>query len=133
MCPQELKTCKRIGYEYFCEELFVVKSKNRYSCTSAIYFNLGSEIIKESCEFNFYFNKTDVKPAVLDAGYQIILANWPSYKNIICAHNNNIPLNIPSHPYVLLSRSILCNCNIEAESNFLLKLLVACKENEKQI
>ena len=31
--PQELNTCKRIGYKYFCEELFVVKSKNKYSCT----------------------------------------------------------------------------------------------------
>ena len=131
MHPQELNTCKRIGYEYFCEELFVVRSKNKYSCTSAIYFNLGSEIIKESHEFNFYFNKTDVKPAVLDGGYQIILENWLSYKKIICAHNNNIPLNIPSHPYVLLNRSILCNCNIEAESNFLLKSLAACGENER--
>ena len=64
--PQELNICKRIGYEYFCEELFIVKSKNRYSCASAIYFNLESEIIKESCEFNFFFNITDVKPAVLD-------------------------------------------------------------------
>ena len=117
---------KRIGYEYFCEELFFAKSKNKYSCTSTIYFNLGSDIIKESCEFNFYFNESDVKPAVLDGGYQIILANWPSYKRIIFAHNNNIPLNIPSHPYALLNRSILCKCDMEAESNFLLKLLAAC-------
>ena len=72
-----------------------------------------------------------MKPAVLDGGYQIILMNWPSYKRIICAHNNNIPIDIPSHPYVLLNRSILCNCDIEAESNFLLKLLAACRENDK--
>ena len=72
-----------------------------------------------------------MKPAVLDGGHQIILANWPSYKRIICIHNNNIPIDIPSHPYVLLDRSNLCNCNIEAESNFLLELLVACGENEK--
>ena len=26
--PQELNNCKQIGYEYFCEELFVVKSKH---------------------------------------------------------------------------------------------------------
>ena len=32
---QELNTCKRIGYEYFCEELFVVKSKHKFSCASA--------------------------------------------------------------------------------------------------
>ena len=36
---QELSTCKKIGYEYYCDELFVVKSKTRYICTSAIYFN----------------------------------------------------------------------------------------------
>ena len=53
MQSQELGTCKKIGYEYYCEELFVVKSKSRYSCTSAIYFNLGPEIIKENCEFDF--------------------------------------------------------------------------------
>ena len=129
--PQELNTCKRIGYEYFCEELFVVKSNNRYWCANAIYFNLGYKIIKKRFEFNFYFNKTDVKPAVLEGGYQIILVNWPSYKRIICTCNNNIPIDIPSHPYVLLNRSILCNCNIEAESNFLLKPLAAFGENEK--
>ena len=37
LCTQELKMCKKIGYEYYCEELFVVKSKTRYSCTSTIY------------------------------------------------------------------------------------------------
>ena len=40
---QELRTCKRIGYEFYCDELFVVKHKSKYSCKSAIYFNLNSE------------------------------------------------------------------------------------------
>ena len=111
--PQELNTCKRIGYEYFCEQLIVVKSKHKYSCASTVYFNLNHEI-KENCDFSFYFNKTDITPS---GGHQIILANWPSYKRIICTHNNNIPVNIPSHPYVLLDRNILCNCDIEAQSN----------------
>ena len=39
ICPQELNNCKKIGYEYFCEELFVVKSKHQYSCATAVYFN----------------------------------------------------------------------------------------------
>ena len=43
---QELKMCEKIGYEYYCEELFVVKSKMRYSCTSAIYFNLEADVIR---------------------------------------------------------------------------------------
>ena len=50
---------------------------------------------------------------------------------MICTYNNNIPVNIPSHPYVLLDRNILCNCDIEAESNFLLESLGTCREHEK--
>ena len=124
---QELKMCKRIGYEYYCEELFVIKSKMRYSCASTIYFNLESDMIRANCEFQYYYNKTDIKPIVLDGGFQIILANWPNYRKIMCSHNNNIPVNIPGHPYVLMNQSILCNCNIEAESNFLLESLAACE------
>ena len=63
---QELTMCKRIGYEFYCKELFVVKHKSKYSCESAIYFNLGSEIIKENCNFAYYFNKTDIRHVVLD-------------------------------------------------------------------
>ena len=44
---QELRTCKRISYEFYCEELFVVKHKTSYSCESAIYFNLDTDIIKK--------------------------------------------------------------------------------------
>ena len=127
---QELNTCKTICYEYFCEELFVVKSKHKYSCASAVYFNSNHDI-KENCDFYYYHNKSDVTPSVLDGGRQIILANWSNYKRIICTYNSNIPVNIPSHPYVLLDRNILCNCDNEAESNFLLELLAACGEHDK--
>ena len=52
---------------YF-EELFVVKHKTKYSCESANYFNLGTNIIKENCNFKFYCNKTDITPTLLDGG-----------------------------------------------------------------
>ena len=94
ICPQELSNCKRIGYKYFCEELFVVKSKHQYSCASAVYFNSNHDI-KENCDFYYYHNKTDITSSVLEGGKQIILANWPNYKRIICTYNNNIPVNIP--------------------------------------
>ena len=129
-CLQELYACKRISYEYFCEELFVVKSKHKYSCATTVYFNSNHDI-KENCDFYYYHNKLDVTPSVLDGGRQIILANWPNYKRIICTYNNNRLVHIPSHPYVLLDRTILCNCAIEAESNFLLESLASCEEHEK--
>ena len=72
----------------------------------------------------------DIKPTVLNGGFQIILANRPSYRKIMCSHNNNIPINIPGHPYVLMNRSILCNCDVKAESNFLLESLAACEGSE---
>ena len=56
---QELKMCKKVGYKYYCKELFVIKSKSRYSCTSVIYFNLELDVIKANCEFLYYYNKTD--------------------------------------------------------------------------
>ena len=40
---EELRTCKRIGYKYYCEELFVVKSKSKYSCVSPLYFELDKQ------------------------------------------------------------------------------------------
>ena len=130
---EELRTCKRIGYEYYCEELFVVKSKAKYSCASALYFQLDKQMIKENCIFDYYYNKTDVKPSILDGGYEIVLANWPSFKRIVCSTHNNIPIEIPSHPYVLLNRTVLCNCLIEAESNFLLESIAACNPEGNDI
>ena len=123
---EELRTCKRVGYEYYCEELLVVKSKSKYSCASALYFQLDKQTIKENCVFHYYYNKTDVKPFILDGGYEIVLSNWPSFKRIVCSLHNNIPIEIHSHPYVLLNRTILCNCIIEVENNFLLESIAAC-------
>ena len=67
---------------------------------------------------------------MLDGGFQVILSNWPNYRKIMCSHNNNIPINIPGHPYVPMNRNILCNCDIKAESNFLLESLAACGGSE---
>ena len=89
---QELRSCKRIGCEFYCEKRFVVKHKSSYSCESAIYFNLTTDIIRNNCNFEFYFNKTDVTPTVLDDGDEIVLANWPNDKHIICNVDNDIPV-----------------------------------------
>ena len=54
-----------------------------------------------------------------------------NYRKTMCLHNNNIPINIQGHPYAFdESKHFLCNCNIEAESNFLLESLAACEGPE---
>ena len=47
--------------------------------------------------------------------------------------NNDIPVKMPSHPYVLVNRSILCNCGIEVDNHHLLELLAACIEKLTQL
>ena len=98
-----------------------------------IYFNLSTETIKANSKYQFYYNKTDITPTVLDGGNEIILANWPNNKHIICNINNDIPIKIPSHPYVLVNRSVLCNCGIEVENHFLLESLAACQDTNSKL
>ena len=81
----------------------------------------------------FYYNKTDITPTVLNGGNEIILANWPNDKHIICTINNDILIKIPSHPYVLVNRSVLCNCGTEAENNFLLECLATCHDSNTNL
>ena len=92
-----------------------------------------THIIKENCNFKFYFNKTDITPTILDGGNEIVLANWPNDKHIICNVNNDIPVKIPSHPYVLVNRSVLCNCGIEADNHYLLESMAACDNSNSKL
>ena len=93
----------------------------------------ASEIIKENCKLHLYYNKTDVVPTVLDGGNEIILANWPDDKPITCSVNNDIPVRIPSYPYILVNRSVLWNCGIEAENNYLLESMAACHDSNSKL
>ena len=94
-----------------------------------IYFNLDAETIQKNCKFKFYYNKTDITPTGLNGGNEIILANWPNDKHIICNINNGIP----SHPNVLINRSVLCNYGVEAENHFLHESLAACHDTNSKL
>ena len=67
-----MATCKKIASEFYCEGNFVVKYKTKYSCESATYFDLDAETIKENFDFQYYFNKTDLKPVILYGGHKIV-------------------------------------------------------------
>ena len=69
----------------------------------------------------------------MDGGSEIILANWPNDKHIICTSHNDIPVKIPSHPYNLVNRSVLCNCDIEADYHYLLESLAACDNRNSKL
>ena len=70
---------------------------------------------------------------MLDGGDEIVLTNWPNDKHIICNINNDIPVKIPSPPYVLVNRSVLCNCSIEADNHYLLETIIACDNRDSKL
>ena len=110
-----------------------MKHKYKYSCKSTINFDLGSEVVRENCKFNFYYNRTDITQAVLDGRNEITLANWPNIKHVICNINNDMPIRISSHLYVVVNKSVLCNCGIEAENHFLLESLAAWHDSNSKL
>ena len=52
--------------------LMYIKQDEKTTFLYAIYFDSNAEIIKETCEFQYYYNKTDIIPSVLDGGSEII-------------------------------------------------------------
>ena len=122
----ELCMCKQIWHSYYCEELLLVKHKSKYSCESVIYYNLSKEVINEYCSFKYFYNTT-IMPSVLDGGPQILLANILTPKRLICTYASDMARPVPSHDYVLVNRSILCNCHMESGLTYLLKSIAFCE------
>ena len=122
----ELHMCKQIWHSYYCEELFLVKHKSKHSCGSAIYYNLSKEVITEYCSFKYFYNTT-IMPSILDGGPQILLANILTPKRLICSYSSDMARPVPSHDYVLVNRSILCNCHMESGLTYLLKSIAFCE------
>ena len=82
------------------------------------------------CQFNYYYNTT-VTPSALDGGSHILLAEMLSPKRLACSHDFHMAHPVPSFPYVLVNRSLLCNCHLESGLTYLLKSLGSCSPNHK--
>ena len=91
---------------------------------------ISSQTIANSVSISI---RQTLPPTMLDGGDEIVLANWPDNKHIICIVNNDIPVKIPSHPYVLVNKSVLCNCSIEADNHYLLESIAACDNRNSKL
>ena len=127
---QELRMCKRIRYDYYCEELFLVKHKTASSCEAALFYNLDPQQIAAQCNFLYWFNRT-VIPSVLDGGNQIVLANMVDEKRLVCSDNFNLGEPLPSYSYVTVNRSILCNCQIDASLSYIMRSIGSCSDTSQ--
>ena len=48
-------------------------------------------------------------------------------KRLICTYASDMACPVPSHDYVLVSRSMLCNCHMESGLTYLLKSIAFCE------
>ena len=69
---------------------------------------------------------TTVIPAVLDGGSQIVLANMFSEKRLICTYDQGLAKPLPTSPYVLVDRKILCHRHIQSGLTYVLKNVGSC-------
>ena len=92
---------------------------------SALFYNLSSTLIKQNCDFKYMYNTT-VIPAVLDGGSQIVLANMLPEKRLICTYDQGLAKPLPTSPYVLVDRKILCHCHIQSGLTYVLKNVGSC-------
>ena len=84
------------------------------------------------CTFDYYYNTT-VTPSVLDGGTHILLANMLSPKRLVCSQDLHMAHPVPSYPYVLVNRSLLCNCHLESGLTYLLESVGLCPTKQKFI
>ena len=87
LCMTELIMCKSFRYTYYCEGLLVGKCKNKHSCTSTIFYDLGPKIVTRNCHFDYYFNKT-VPPVIQEGGNELLLANLYGPRSLQCNYQN---------------------------------------------
>ena len=90
-------------------------------------------MIKENCNFDYFFNNSNIRPAVVDGENEIILTNCPNEKHICFNNDNDIPVKSPSFPYVLVNRRVKCNCEVEEESHFLLETSAECLKSPSKL
>ena len=76
---QQLRTCKKISYEFYCKELFIVKHKSILHLWKCHLFQFRLWYHKGNCNFAYYFSKTDIKPTVLGGWNQSILPIGQTY------------------------------------------------------
>ena len=122
----EMIMCRSIRFTYYCEELFVVKHKSAYGCSSAIFYDMGGRRVTDSCEFRYMYD-AKVAPTILDGGTELLLANFHGPRSLKCdTKDGGLAKPAPEHTYAVVNREFLCDCQLDLEYASILKQISAC-------
>ena len=113
---------------------YLLLNINLVIIVKGLFTSIEQQISSKTIVISFFIltKQTLLQPCWM-GGDERILANGSNDKHIIWNVNNDIPVKIPSHPYVLVNRSVLCNCSIEANNHYLLESVAACDNRNSKL
>lgn len=122
---RELLMCRRIRYQYFCEELFMIKDRTHPECAPRIYHGAQRKEVHSICQYDFYQDLAP-PPTVLDGGHEILMANIALHGEKRCEGSASLGQVYLKQPYTVVDRNLLCHCQLEMEKTKVLRDLNAC-------
>ena len=122
----EMIMCRSIRFTYYCDELFVMKHKSTYGCSSTIFYDMGAKRVMDFCEFKYIYD-TKVAPTILDGGKELLLTNFHGPCSLKCdTKDGGLAKPTPKHTYAVVNTEFLCDCQLDLEYVSILKQISAC-------
>ena len=113
----QISLCAKIDYMYYCEYAHLLEKRTEHTCTSAIYYDQGSDIKVKQCKTIIIFD-TIPESKILDTSNLLILSNLQKPWTIACKDISRV-FEIEYSTYCILNRSELCECLLTT-GNYLL-------------
>ena len=124
---KQLELCIKLRTVYYCEQVYLLKSKEIPSCHAAIYFDLPPEQKVSSGSFVYTQNKA-YDPRIIDTGTQFVLLNLPQPWILVCESSQR-PFTIPYSTYRIINHTELCECALSARYEYQInKAQVQCED-----
>ena len=128
---EQLRRCWQNQGTYFCSEAFAIQHSSDHICESAIYFEIGHELIRRICEIKIYHGLTP-DPQIVKVGAELLLANVQVPWNINCQNAALIPAEITGLKYTKIATQYLCSCSIWTGKIQLERNVYFCNKNQTQ-
>ena len=125
---KQLDLCWKLRNIYYCEQAYLLVSKEVHSCEAAIYYEMSAEVKTATCDFQFTQNKK-YPPRIVDTGNQFVLSMLPEPWILMCDGSQR-PFTIPYSTYRIINHTELCDCSLSAGFDYQInKAQITCPED----
>ena len=90
LTEEQLRMCWKLRGIYYCEQAYLLISKEIKSCEAAIYFEMSEEVKIATCDFRYMQNK-EYPPKILDMGTNLSFLTFHN-PGFSCVKNPRSPL-----------------------------------------